>query len=47
MWHYPDIKNSKSTGSNSITTKILKTIKKSISIPLPTTINNFFANGTF
>ena len=40
-------KNSKSAGPNSIPTKILKIIKKSISTPLSTLINNSFANGTF
>ena len=41
------LKNNKSTGLNSIPTKILKIIKKSISSPLSTLINNSFANGTF
>ena len=41
------LKNSKSTGPNSIPTKILKIIKKSILIPLSTLINNSFANETF
>ena len=41
------LKNSKSTGPNSIPTKILKIIKKSIATPLSTLINNPFANGTF
>ena len=41
------LKNSKSTGPNSITTKILRIIKKSISTPLSTPINNPFANRTF
>ena len=41
------LKNSKSTGPNSIPTKIRKTIKKLISILLSTIINKSFANGTF
>ena len=41
------LKNSKSTGPNSIPTKILKIIKKSISVPLSTLINNSVTNGTF
>ena len=41
------MKNSKSTGPNSIPTKILKIIKKSISTPLSALINNSFANRTF
>ena len=41
------LKNSKSTDPNSIPTKILKIIKKSISTPLSTIINNSFANETF
>ena len=40
------LKNSKSLSSNSTPTKILKIIKKSISTPLSTLINNSFANGT-
>ena len=41
------LKNSKSTGPNSIPTKILKIIKKSISVPLSTIINNSVVNGPF
>ena len=41
------LKNSKRTGPTSIPTKILKIIKTSISTPLSTIINNFFANRTF
>ena len=41
------LKNSKSTGPNSIPTKIFKIIKKLISIPLSTVINKSYANETF
>ena len=41
------LKNSLSTGPNNIPTKILKIIRKSISIPLSTLINTSFTNGTF
>ena len=41
------LKNSKSTGHNSIPTKIFKIIKKLISTALSTLINKSFANGTF
>ena len=41
------LKNSKNSAPNSISTKVLKIIKKSISAPLSRLINKSFSNGTF